>query len=63
MSTAPDGISGSELLARQMRDEGVEDLFYIMGGPIIEVAGFAADQGIRTIDCRNEQGASLAARG
>ena len=43
MSTAPDGISGSELLARQMRDEGVEDLFYIMGGPIIEVAGFAAD--------------------
>jgi thiamine pyrophosphate-dependent acetolactate synthase large subunit-like protein len=63
MSTAPGGISGSELLARQMRDEGVEDLFYIMGGPIIEVAGFAADQGIRTIDCRHEQGASFAAHG
>ncbi|SVE49825.1 uncharacterized protein METZ01_LOCUS502679, partial [marine metagenome] len=63
MSTAPNGISGSELLARQMREEGVEDLFYIMGGPIIEVAGFAADQGIRTIDCRHEQGASFAAHG
>ena len=55
--------SGSELLARQMRDEGVEDLFYIMGGPIIEVAGFAADHGIRTIDCRHEQGAAMAAHG
>ena len=56
-------LMGSELLARQMRDEGVEDLFYIMGGPIIEVGGFAADLGIRTIDCRHEQGAAIAAHG
>ena len=55
--------SGSDLLAQQMREEGVEDLFYIMGGPIIEVAGFAADYGIRTIDCRHEQGAAMAAPG
>ncbi len=55
--------SGSDLLAHQMREEGVEDLFYIMGGPIIEVAGFAADYGIRTIDCRHEQGAAMAAHG
>ena len=55
--------SGSDLLAQQMRAEGVEDLFYIMGGPIIEVAGFAADYGIRTIDCRHEQGAAMAAHG
>ena len=66
-STAGEAVmaeqSGSALLARQMRAEGVEDLFYIMGGPIIEVAGFAAEQGIRTIDCRHEQGASFAAHG
>lgn len=55
--------TGSELLARQIRDEGVEDLFYVMGGPIIEVAGSAADQGVRTIDCRHEQGAAFAAHG
>ena len=61
MTANADGVQGSELLAKQMRDEGVEDLFYIMGGPIIEVAGFAADYGIRTIDCRHEQGASFAA--
>ena len=54
---------GAELLARQMREEGVEDLFYIMGGPIIETAGFAADFGIRTVDCRHEQGAAMAAHG
>ena len=47
---------GSELLARQMVNEGVVDLFYIMGGPIIEAAGFAAEHGIRTIDCRHEAG-------
>ena len=55
--------TGSALLAQQMREEGVEDLFYIMGGPIIEVAGSAADQGIHTIDCRHEQGAAMAAHG
>ena len=55
--------SGSELLARQIREEGVEDLFYIMGGPIINVAGAAADLGVRTIDCRHEQGAAMAAHG
>ena len=54
---------GAELLARQMVKEGVEDLFYIMGGPIIETAGFAAEHGIRTIDCRHEQGAAMAAHG
>ena len=55
--------TGSALLARQMRDEGIEDLFFVMGGPIIEVAGSAKDHGIRTIDCRHEQGAAMAAHG
>jgi thiamine pyrophosphate-dependent acetolactate synthase large subunit-like protein len=55
--------TGGELLAKQIRDEGVEDLFYIMGGPVIETAGFIADFGVRTIDCRHEQGAAMAAHG
>ena len=55
--------TGSQLLAQQIRDEGVEDLFFIMGGPIIEVAGTAADLGVRTIDCRHEQAAAMAAHG
>lgn len=55
--------TGAELLARQIRDEGVEDMFYLMGGPIIETAGFAAKHGIRTIDVRHEQAAAMAAHG
>ena len=54
--------TGSQLLAQQIRNEGVEDLFYIMGGPIIEVAGATSDLGIRTIDCRHEQGAARVKR-
>ncbi len=55
--------SGAELLAKQIRDEGVEDMFYIMGGPIIQAAGYCAEYGVRTIDCRHEQGAAMAAHG
>ncbi len=55
--------TGSEVLARQIRNEGVEDMFYLMGGPIIEVAGFAKQHGIRTIDVRHEQAAAMAAHG
>ncbi len=55
--------TGGELLAKQIRDEGVEDLFYIMGGPVIQTAGYIADFGVRTIDCRHEQGAAMAAHG
>src|SRR5205085_7162120 len=54
--------TGSELLARQMREEGVEDLFYLMGGPIIEIAGQAKRHGLRTIDVRHEQAAAMAAQ-
>ncbi len=55
--------TGAEALARQIRNEGVEDLFYLMGGPIIETAGFAQQHGIRTIDVRHEQAAAMAAHG
>jgi len=55
--------TGAEILARQIRDEGVEDMFYLMGGPIIETAGFAKQHGIRTIDVRHEQAAAMAAHG
>lgn len=54
--------TGSELLARQIREEGVEDLFYLMGGPIIEIAGQAKRHGVRTIDVRHEQAAAMAAQ-
>jgi acetolactate synthase-1/2/3 large subunit len=54
-------VTGSRLVAEQLRREGVETLFYIMGGPIIDVAGAAAEVGIRTVDVRHEQAAAMAA--
>lgn len=54
-------VTGSKLVAQQLKREGVEALFYIMGGPIIDVAGEAAKLGIRTIDVRHEQAAAMAA--
>ena len=54
-------VTGSQLVARQLKQEGVDTLFYIMGGPIIDVAGAAQAEGIRTIDVRHEQAAAMAA--
>lgn len=54
-------VTGSQLVAEQLRREGVDTLFYIMGGPIIDVAGAAQAEGIRTIDVRHEQAAAMAA--
>ncbi len=54
-------VTGSQLVAEQLRREGVDTLFYIMGGPIIDVAGAAQAEGIRTIDVRHEQAAAMMA--
>ncbi len=54
-------VTGSELVAEQLRREGVDTLFYIMGGPIIDLAGACQAEGIRTIDVRHEQAAAMAA--
>lgn len=54
-------VTGSQLVAEQLRREGVDTIFYIMGGPIIDLAGAAQAEGIRTIDVRHEQAAAMAA--
>ncbi len=56
-------ITGSQILARQLVNEGVEDVFYLMGGPILQAVTHAAENGIRTIDVRHEQAAAMAAHG
>ncbi len=56
-------VSGSYLIARTLRQEGVDTLFYLMGGPNYEIVNNAADLGIRTVDFRHEQAAAMAAHG
>jgi thiamine pyrophosphate-dependent acetolactate synthase large subunit-like protein len=54
-------ITGSEVLAQALRSQGVDTLFYLMGGPMLETEAACISLGIRAIDTRHEQAAALAA--
>jgi thiamine pyrophosphate-dependent acetolactate synthase large subunit-like protein len=55
-------LTGSEILAKCLKAEGVEDAFYIMGGPMLLAEAKAIEAGIRMIDVRHEQAAAFAAQ-
>ncbi|KAK7508561.1 hypothetical protein BaRGS_00000127 [Batillaria attramentaria] len=54
-------VDGATILARALKEQGVEYMFGIVGVPIIEVAMAAQAAGIKFIHMRNEQAASYAA--
>ena len=54
-------VNGSYLIARTLKEEGVDTLFYLMGGPNFDIVMAAQDQGIKTIDFRHEQAAAVIA--
>ncbi|MGD9942893.1 MAG: thiamine pyrophosphate-binding protein [Burkholderiaceae bacterium] len=55
-------LTGSEILARSLKKEGTEDLFFLMGGPMILTEQTCITEGIRMIDVRHEQAAALMAQ-
>ena len=52
---------GSEIVAEALKQQGIEDFFYIMGGPMMAVENACMDIGIRGIDVRHEQAGAMAA--
>jgi thiamine pyrophosphate-dependent acetolactate synthase large subunit-like protein len=52
-------LTGSEIIARCLAKEGVKDLFFIMGGPMLLAEASAIKEGIRMIDVRHEQAAAF----
>ena len=54
-------LTGSDILARSLVSQGMDTLFYIMGGPMIETEAAVIKLGARAIDTRHEQAASLMA--
>ncbi|GAA4341916.1 hypothetical protein GCM10023144_43210 [Pigmentiphaga soli] len=54
-------IKGSEILANSLKKMGVESMFYIMGGPMLEVESHCIRQGIRAIDVRHESAGAMMA--
>jgi 2-hydroxyacyl-CoA lyase 1 len=54
-------IDGATLIARSLKQQGVEHMFGIVGFPVIPIAFAAQREGIRYVGFRNEQSASYAA--
>src|SRR5262249_53677736 len=52
-------LTGSEILAKSLKNEGTENLFFIMGGPMLLAEASCIKEGIRPIDVRHEQAAAL----
>src|SRR5688572_5190430 len=55
-------MTGSEILAKCLKQEGTKDLFYIMGGPMQLCQTHCAKEEIHMVDVRHEQAAALSAQ-
>jgi acetolactate synthase-1/2/3 large subunit len=62
-SRSADIISGGHLVARALKNEGVDTIFTLCGGHIIDIYDGCVDEGIRVVDVRHEQVAAHAADG
>ncbi|HEY1858002.1 thiamine pyrophosphate-binding protein [Acidocella sp.] len=62
-SRDPNVVSGGHLVARALKNEGVDTIFTLCGGHIIDIYDGCVDEGIRIIDVRHEQVAAHAADG
>ena len=58
-----DLISGGHLVAKALKSEGVDTIFTLCGGHIIDIYDGCLDEGIRIVDVRHEQVAAHAADG
>ena len=62
-SRSADVVSGGHLVAKALKNEGVDTIFTLCGGHIIDIYDGCVDEGIRVIDMRHEQVAAHAADG
>ncbi len=62
-ATGEELISGGHLVAKALAAEGVDTIFTLCGGHIVDIYDGCLDEGIRIIDVRHEQVAAHAADG
>src|SRR5215813_8543790 len=55
-------LTGNDILAKCLKAQGVKDIFFIMGGPMLDAETACINEGIRLIDTRHEQGAAYMAQ-
>src|SRR5690242_4165203 len=56
-------LSGRHLVAKALKNEGVDTIFTLCGGHIIDIYDGCIDEGIKIVDVRHEQVAAHAADG
>ena len=56
-------LSGGHLVAKALKNEGVDTIFTLCGGHIIDIYDGCIDEGIKIVDVRHEQVAAHAADG
>lgn len=56
-------VSGGRLVAKALKNEGVDTVFTLCGGHIIDIYDGCIDEGIKIVDVRHEQTAAHAADG
>jgi len=52
-------LTGSEILAKALKNEQTDELFFLMGGPMLLAESSCIKEGIRPIDVRHEQAAAM----
>ncbi len=53
-------VNGNDLVVRALRNEGVDTVFYLTGGPMVDVASRCVEA-FHAVDVRHEQAAAMAA--
>ena len=54
-------IDGGRIVARQLKAAGIDTVFGVVAGPMIELFAGAQEEGLRVIGCRHEMNAGFMA--
>ncbi|MCZ6888580.1 MAG: thiamine pyrophosphate-binding protein [Gammaproteobacteria bacterium] len=54
-------LNGGQITARQLQAAGIDTIFGVVGGPMIQVFAAAAELGMKVVNCRHEESACFMA--
>ena len=61
LETAMAEVNGGQLTAKQLKLAGIDTVFGVVAGPMIELFGGAVEEGLQVIGCRHEENAAFMA--
>ncbi|MFP6607132.1 MAG: thiamine pyrophosphate-binding protein [Myxococcota bacterium] len=54
-------LNGGQLTAKQLKLSGIDTIFGVVAGPMIELFSGAVEEGLQVIGCRHEENAAFMA--